>query len=192
MFYLGVDPSISNTGMVLLDDRGKILCTVNGRDAGAVPKRANGFSEAARYAHTADFLFRSLNIPEGEEVRMVYEDYAYDATHRAFSLGEFGGVLKGRLMNLPGARVYYAAPMAVKKFATGNGGAGKGLMVAQAVLEAPLLSGETDDVCDAFFMAKMALYLHDAEAAVRMDTGNSLLRLRLEMTHKARNSEDKA
>lgn len=193
--FVGIDPSISNTGVVILDSTGKVLEVGNSSEATVPISSDNGLSNIELYANSADSIASHIlnTIPNGTkcDIYVVYEDYAFDACNRSFSLGEFGGILKYRLNTYFGNTLHlrYAAPMRIKKFATGSGGAGKGSMKEQAELECPELKGQTSDVCDAFFMAKLAMYLHDSTLAMAMDTGNKLLRHRLTLTHNFLNGE---
>lgn len=190
--FVGVDPSISNTGVVLLAEDGRLVATVNASDYELAGTSTDGLSNIELYGHTAEAIAAGIaaHLPEDEDnaVFAVYEDYAFDACNRSFSLGEFGGILKYRLAQAFGDALHlrYAAPMRVKKFATGSGGAGKGSMKEQAKLECPELAGQTSDVCDAYFMAKLAMYLNDEHAALAMDRGNKFLRGRLALAQDIR------
>jgi hypothetical protein len=68
-----------------------------------------------------------------------------------------------------------------KKFATGYGYAEKYMMMEQAANECQQLAGASDDICDAYFLAKYALYASDPHKAARLDRGNPHLRTRLEL-----------
>ena len=184
-YYIGVDPSITNTGVVILDGNGIIRGCINSRDCKA-KKGPDAVSEIRRYFDIADYVSTGIAsaILAGEPAKLYicYEDYAYDATHKAFSLGEYNGILKMMLTELGNSvQLEYIAPTVVKKFATGNGGAGKDSMVKQAVSENEIMREQSIDVCDAFFMAKDALYKNAQKLAMSLDNGNPLLRHRLEM-----------
>lgn len=185
VYYVGIDPSITNTGMVILDSEGNLVRCVNSKDHKVSKSKFASLDTIERYAQIADYVTTELAFthksPEAAEFRIVYEDYAYDATHKAYSLAEFNGILKYMLSELGNVQCTLVAPTIVKRFATGNGGAGKEAMMLQAQQECKSMADQSNDVCDAFFMAKMSVYRHDADKAIDMDAGNKFLRHRLEM-----------
>lgn len=182
--YLGVDPSITNTGVVLLNAEGSLVLAYDGKTAKSkTPGGVEGLDNAFRFKAQVDGIVRALKKRmTGESLVIGFEDYAYSATHQAFSLGEYGGVLKSALAELGtkyGAVLHLLAPTHVKRFGAGNGMATKEEMMSVAAAECPQLAGASSDVCDAYFMAKIALYRTAPELAVRLDMGNKLLRHRL-------------
>jgi len=186
--FLGIDPSITNTGVVLLGSDGRLLTAYDGKTAKhSVPDTVKGMDSAFRYmAQTRGILEEVARFSAGSRVVIGFEDYAFNATHQAFSLGEYGGVLKAALADFgreQGAEMHLLAPTHVKKFGAGNGMAAKEEMMRAAVAECPELAEASSDVCDAFFMAKIVLYRTDPALAVAVDRGNPLLRHRLGMAN---------
>ena len=183
-FFVGVDPSISNTGVVVLDSLGNVTGVYNSRQGS---KRSSNESDIAFYMRRADDIAEYLrSATDGYVDAIGYEDYSYDSVHRGYSLAEYGGILKSRLMPL--ASPHLLAPGTVKKFATGNGLASKAMMKAAATKESRVLSDlparqRTDDVCDAYFMARMAWYLayiQQPEHLIHHEGNRALLRARLD------------
>ena len=186
MLYVGVDPSITNTGLVLLDGNGALLKCFNGNIPDA--KKRDPIN---RYAMISHGLCATLPWDASEFV-VGYEDYSFGSTHRAFSLAEFGGILKYSLFKSGARAINLFAPMWNKKFATGNGSADKARMIAQAAEECPDLKGETSDVCDAYFLAKAAWYVDaTAETVIANETNKALLRLRMEMVKEWKTKQEK-
>lgn len=176
MLYVGVDPSITNTGMVLLDEVGKPVKWYNGN----LPNAKNR-EPIHRYSMICHGLCATLPWDAPEFV-VGYEDYSFGSTHRAFALAEFGGILKYSLLNAGAKMINLFAPMWNKKFATGDGTADKQRMIAKAIEECPEFAGETSDVCDAYFLAKAAWYATAPEdIVIENETNKSLLRPRMEM-----------
>lgn len=185
IFYAGIDPSITNTGLVILDGFGNLACA---HDCGAGISKKSA-SDVQRYLeqarHVADVL-ANYNI-----VKIAYEDYSYNSTHRAYSLAEFGGVLKAGIFQRFGLHPVFVAPKRLKKFAAGNGAATKDMMRREALSECGKFSGDTSyDICDAYFLAKYALYLSDTDNARKIDRGNKRLRARLETILKKDNNDE--
>lgn len=186
--FLGVDPSITNTGVVLLGSDGQLLTAYDGKAAKySVPPAVDGLDNAFRfYAQVRGIVDEVAKHASGKKIVVGFEDYAFNATHQSFSLGEYGGVLKHALAELGtdhGMSFHLLAPTHVKKFGAGNGMAAKEEMMRAATEECPGLEGASSDVCDAFFMAKLVLYRTDPALAVALDRGNPLLRHRLVMAN---------
>lgn len=180
-FYAGIDPSITNTGLVIIDSQGVIIEKVDGSDI----YQNNKFDGIDRYIAQAEYITGYLN--RYSVSRIAYEDYAYSAVHKAYSLAEYGGILKAAIYRSCGLEPFLVAPKKLKKFASGNGSATKMIMKKQAMLEG--VSQDTSyDICDAFFLAKYMLYLSDTVAARKMDAHNPKLRSRLELILKQANN----
>lgn len=176
MLYVGVDPSITNTGLVILDEHGSLVKRCNG----SLPEEKKR-EPIHRYSMICHGLCATLPWDAPEFV-VGYEDYSFGSTHRAFALAEFGGLLKYSLLNSGAKSINLFAPMWNKKFATGSGTADKKRIMEQAAGECPALEGETSDVCDAYFLAKAAWYAFaPAETVTANETNKALLRLRMEM-----------
>lgn len=170
--WVGVDPSISNTGLVALDMLGNLILAIDGSDAYGKAYS----SDIEKYLAQADYLKNALN--DYEVARIGYENYSFDSVHRAFSLAEFGGVLKSRLVQWP---LTLVAPRRVKKFATGNGGASKDMMREQASREHDALRCASEDICDAYFLALYALYKDRPNEMAKIDLGKKNLKIRLKL-----------
>lgn len=172
--YIGIDPSISNTGLCALSENGALIFCA---DCGQGRK---GMSDIDRYIARASYLVSCL---APFTIRSIaWENYSFDSVHRAYSLAECNGIMKAAVYNLTGKAFCYVAPAALKKFATGNGHAGKEMMAARAHAECSALpENASTDICDAFFLAKYAFYMERPQDAIKLDRGNPCLRARLEM-----------
>lgn len=170
MFYLGVDPSIKNTGAVLLDSQGQL---VEAWDCGT-SLRTKGFS---RYSEQALLLCQNI-VQYHVDISCGYEDYAYLSVHRAYDLAEYGGILKQHLVGHV-KELFLASPNSVKRFGTGYGLSDKRAMCKAAATECGELQGKSDDICDAYFLALLAAYRH----GVRKCEDKSLLRERISLAH---------
>ena len=187
--YAGIDPSITNTGVVLLDETGRTLAVYNSKSGG---KRKDFAYDILFYKCRADEILGFVQEHSlGSLSSVVYEDYSFDSVHRAYSLAEYGGILKMTLMNaFPNTAFRFSAPATIKKFATGTGAATKEMMRDKAISESDLIAGlsakeRTFDVCDAYFMASMARYEHEAvRSIIENYRDKSLLRMRLEISKK--------
>lgn len=188
-FLIGVDPSITNTGVVILDPGGTLFGCCN---AGAFGKDRS-LPEIQRHINQRDRIvnfLESLGVFPGKNTVLAWEDYSFNSTHKAYSLAEYNGVLKSSLFNYSPNPIIYVPPLRLKKFATGNGHADKNMMIARAKAECAELGDKpTSDICDAFFLAKYAFYISNARKACERDMGHTNLRVRLEMTIGANGNE---
>lgn len=177
--YIGIDPSITNTGLCALSENGALIFCA---DCGQGRKR-KALSDIARYIAQANYIASCL--ASFTVLAVAWENYSFDSVHRAYSLAECNGIMKAAVYNLTGKPFCYLAPASLKKFATGNGHAGKEMMIARAHEECPLLpENASSDICDAYFLAKYAFYTEKRQEAIKLDRGNPNLRLRLEMLKK--------
>ncbi|WP_346666092.1 crossover junction endodeoxyribonuclease RuvC [uncultured Mailhella sp.] len=191
--YAGIDPSITNTGVVLLDERGRTLATYNSKTG---CRKKDYASDILFYRSRADEIISFIRERSADGLSAaVYEDYSFDSVHRTYSLAEYGGILKMTLMTaFPNTAFHFSAPATIKKFATGTGTATKEMMRDKAVFESALIAnlgaGErTFDVCDAYFMASMARYVHEElRDIIKGCQDKALLRMRLELAKKQRES----
>ena len=182
-FFVGIDPSITNTGVVVLDEAGGFVSAYNS----SVVKKRKGVSDIELYRERTDGIIaflRDFTKGDNEISAISYEGYSFGSVHRGQSLAEFGGILKFRILEEFGLRCQLPVPTEVKKFATSKGNALKERVMRCALDEAPALAelGKklTTDVCDAYFLAKMSWYCGLPDAAVKFETNRSLVRARLE------------
>ena len=184
--YVGIDPSITNTGLVVLDFNGELLLAMDGKDGYKGLKKAP--NAIRHYIQQVKHITDALAFYDIKAIG--YEDYSYNSVHKAYSLAEYNGILKADIARTLEKDVVLIAPKRNKRFAVGNGMAGKEPVMAQAHAECPdLPKGCSEDICDAYFLAKYVWYMNDMRTAARHDAGNDFLRLRLEMIREATNGE---
>jgi len=143
MRVLGIDPS-TKTGLMLLSNdkapRSSVLTVPNAKGIARL---------AAIRTRFAEYLD---DLPEVDSIAM--EGYAYANAYTLATLVEVGAVFRLELYQrkLP---CYIVPPSVVKKFATGKGNSKK-LEVAEAVKNRWGFVDPSDDVVDAFVLAKIA------------------------------------
>ena len=196
MLFVGIDPSIKNTGICVLNKRGQVLEV---RQTKELNLKSNKFKsklvyQYARLHHIAEFVLGVIaehHKDKSSSVTIGYEDYSYSSINKAFTTGELGGVLRSAIL-MAGYTVFLVPPKRLKKFATNSGNASKERMVSSAydeAVELRVLCGEDkaslpDDVADAYYLAKMAWYLGVREQAATYDRKNKFLRERFEICRK--------
>lgn len=194
---VGVDPSLTNIGLFLMTDEGECLRVLNSKPAlkqwRALSKedRNSPHGQIVRLEVLRQWIYnvvyRELLSDFTGSIHVGYEDYSFDSINRPFSLGELGGVLKTSLLQLYGENITFTMvpPKSCKKFAIGRGDCeDKEPIMEAAKQESPDLAELkknlcTSDVCDAYFLAKVAWYKQCPDKVVKYETHKDKLRARL-------------
>lgn len=180
--FIGVDPSLTNTGFVVLNQEGNMEVFRNSKNSTFMKKAAKA-DVYTRLIALNNFLAYELDELKEFEIYAGYEGYSFNSVHKALTTGEIGGVLRTELIRR-GIPTLISSPLSLKKFATSHGFAEKEKMQAQAKEEHPFFSSVADskftsDIADAYFLAKMAWYRFAPEDAVTHDNNKQLKRNRL-------------
>ena len=143
---VGIDPSLRSTGVAFYNGEGVIQLRR------IVPEGMRG---TRRLAYIADAISGILD-KAGPVDLVAYEGYAMgyrSGMHKAFDLGELGGVLK-LLAYSKGCDVLLVPPTSLKKFATGNGAAKK-RDIRDAIISTWGITINQDDKADAYVLLQM-------------------------------------
>ena len=154
---VGVDPSLSCTGIAVMDDATPKTSTVE--------SKLRGPARLAEIAHRV--ICRALDEPEEggrlwdfsrygarPSTLVLIEGYSFGSRNsQAHALGELGGILRLAFWQ---AKLPYVEipPSMLKKFATGKGNSDK-RTVAVEVVKRWGFEAETEDEVDAFGLARM-------------------------------------
>ena len=142
MTYIGIDPSLTGTGMVAILPSGTIDQVVFKTSLRGVA-RMSAITQAVE-----NFTFRSPSV-------ICIEGFSYGSKGKAvFEMGGLGWILRLRMF-LQGLHYFEVAPSQLKKYATGRGNAKKH-EVAVAVAKRWGFEAKTEDEIDAFVLAKIA------------------------------------
>jgi len=157
MIALGIDLSLTGTGLVVLDEDKLIYSEC------FKPKNKSG---SRRLVEIRCKISKTLK--EYAPALVCLEGYSFRSRGRAvFQIGELGGIVRVLLYesDLHGSDLYESgikwleiAPSQVKKFATGKGNSGKDLILQQ-VYKRWGQEFETSDEADAFVLAKIGTIL---------------------------------
>ena len=154
---LGIDPSLTSTGIVALGAGGEVLRA----EALCPPKGCTGVERLdVLYRQLEGVVDRLLGQDRRTPAQLVaaVEGYGYSANgQRLAELGEWGGMVKLALWRR-GIRFAVVAPARLKKFVAGKGTAQKDEMrlatYKRWAFEHPVV-----DVVDAYGLARVALAL---------------------------------
>ena len=172
--FIGIDPSLTNTGVCVLNFDGSIRILKESKAQVKQKKfHENPFFRLQEIASFVEYL-----IPVEENIFIAYEDYSYQSVNKPYLLGELGGVLKTMLINKCKS-IALIPPTVLKKFAVGHGSADKKILLSQLEKEKNI-TGVSSDICDAYFLAKMAQFIFSQNRNIEW-LGNELLRNRLEI-----------
>lgn len=144
MNILGIDPSLTSTGLCWGDDK---FTSISSSEKG--PRRLVDYRNWIQ-----DYLYE-------EKIDYVcIESYSFSSRNsHAHALGELGGVIRVLLyeLNIPYADI---PPTSRSKFATGKGNAGKSEVVSSVSARTGIVwSGKgADDMCDAWVLRQMGLF----------------------------------
>lgn len=185
--YVGIDPSLTNTGIVILDRNGDIKVS-----CGSNPLRVTNSNPFTRLIKITEYVRIMVSRCVGNIV-LAYEDYSFNSINKAFTLGELGGALKITLYPLVSTFILIP-PTVVKMFAVGHGHASKQMLIEQAKKEEPRLfqnnevssdissgisSNISSDICDAYFIAKLGMYYTNPQQCAEKWNFNTRKRLEI-------------
>lgn len=158
-YVLGVDPSVTGTGIVVLNDLGELVVmerfpsdskhwasTVHGRIL-----RYDAIAACIKDVLIAKDVVPTVSCIEG------YSLGSNKAQHSAII--ECGFVLRMMLVNLTKTHVLEVTPTSLKKFCTGRGDAKGKAPVASALTHRYNVLFSTDDEADAYGLARLALQI---------------------------------
>ena len=179
MIVMGIDPSITCTGICISDGHKHIYNIITSKNTKKLRNFAHnrvhitiynkletkGLSNEMRETSKTDNIYNiicAINalIDAHHPDLVVMEGVAFNATGTVADLAGLNYIIRYILKtrNIP---FIIATPTTIKKFAVGNGGADKDLMVyAWEQLEPDLKDIKeikVDDIADAFFMAQYGL-----------------------------------
>lgn len=156
-YSVGVDQSANHTGVAVLSREGELLLSE------LIEPKTRGIQ---RLVEIRDTLIRLLD-PFGPFEIGVWESYALEATNQAFLLGEVGGIVQ-LVLHDRASRVESCAPVALKKFTTGNARADKAEMM-QHVADRWGAPFDDDNRADAYALAQLGRVLLDSSLTRRRD-----------------------
>ena len=160
MRFVGIDPSISGTGLVILDEKGDIVIDVS------IKTKVEG--DPARFIDIAEQVFSYLN-PKTDIV--LIEGYAFGAKGQGVSI--MYGI--GWTIRLMLHQSLYSwgeiPPTQVKKFGTNKGNIKKDLMPPfieerwgyVPPKKTPRSKKHDDDVLDAYILARIGYHMYNHE-----------------------------
>lgn len=147
-YAVGIDQSYSSTGLVILDLKSNTVIQAKTIKAGK-PSMELGLRLST--------LISEIRVALPKDVASTYicmEGGAFASEFNTFRLGELSGALRYALYN-EGYKVELVQPTTLKKFVTGKGSATK-VMMAQAVKERWGYEHPSDDIIDAYGLARAA------------------------------------
>lgn len=116
--FMGIDPSLSGTGVVLLNDEGEVL------DRGSYCS-SKDLEHTGRFEEIAEFVEGFINDwIHAAEFYVMIEAPSFQSKGPTITLAQLNGYIAGRVRRLT-PNVYQLPPMSLKKFFTMSGKATK-------------------------------------------------------------------
>ena len=158
-FVVGIDPSLTGTGVIVLDENGRHQnIRLQSRSRGGSVRERN-----ERYLTIVSRVIEFIEDCIGEEnepVVIAIEGYSFESEGRGRYLAEFGGLLRSDLCVFESSRIYEVAPATLKKYATEKKNRkGKQPTKTEVVHEVGQRWGcffSSDDEYDAYILARLA------------------------------------
>lgn len=154
--FLGVDQSLSGTGLVVLSDAGDILL-----QRLVQPASLRGVE---RLAAIRGAIREALDA--FKPVSAALEGYSYGSTGRVFQLGELGGLVQMAFWDA-GVPFHTVTPAALKKFVANKHQATKEQMLEATRTKWKIDFGNEDDLCDAYGLARILKAIACQDSMVR-------------------------
>ena len=151
-FFVGVDPSLSATGIVVIDYEGKLVTS---------RQLKNKLSGVKRLVYIRNEIHRLLThyTSDGKVIRNIgIEGYSRGSLNRREEAGELGGVLRVLFYELAIPYIE-VAPTQLKKYALGRGD-GMKQHILLATYKKWGIEFKNDDEADAFVIAQIARAVH--------------------------------
>jgi crossover junction endodeoxyribonuclease RuvC len=145
---IGIDPSSTSTAIAHHDGAVRLV------RLSSLPKGSPTGMRMARIQRIVTEVQVAVDTA-GSVTLAVIEGYAYGTLHGAASQAELGGILRWHLWG-QGIAVLEITPGTLKKFATGDGSAGKTAMVI-AARDRLGYDGVSDDKADALWLRAAGL-----------------------------------
>jgi Holliday junction resolvasome, endonuclease subunit len=141
MIILGIDPSLTSTGICVMSEDGRVLESLAIKPDCKGPERLAFFRQS---------LVNLIGL-RGSRINAFIEGYAFGANNQREALGELGGVLRITLYDQC-IDMTIVPPTRLKQFATGKGNADK-IAMGVALMKEFGLEYPTSDQTDAFWLA---------------------------------------
>ena len=151
--FLGIDPSFSGTGIVILNRDGSILSQ---KEISTQKINGNQYDIETRMTRIAEEV-KEMLVPYLERIQVCYiEEISFGSSGEASAqLSALNYFIRVYLLNLK-VTFYTISPGQLKKYITGNGNAKKNLMLKE-VYKRWQVDFNSDNLADAYSLARFAL-----------------------------------
>ncbi len=146
MIIIGIDPSLTSTGICVMDEEGGILSTE------AVTSKFSGVKRLSDFKKQVIAMCQYIAGLDQKTVVFI-EGYSFGSVGRKEFIAELGGTIRLTLFEQE-VEFIDVPPTVLKKYATGKGNADK-VAVAVAVMKQYCKEFPTTDQTDAFVLAEI-------------------------------------
>jgi Holliday junction resolvasome RuvABC endonuclease subunit len=175
--YLGLDLSLTGTGIVIIDDDYNIII----KELLHVEAR-----ETERLFFLEEMLLKILSPYKEKIFLSAYETPAFRADGQQFSMGEWSGLVKTNLFKM-GLPLLKVVPLQLKKYVSGQGKGEKGLIILD-VFKNFGVEIRQNDQADAYVLSRIA---HDFDYIFNRKINVDLKKYQIDVLNKINESIDK-
>ena len=143
-YFTGIDQSLQNTGVVVLDSKGKFVESHTWK-----PKKLRGSDRLEYFYRKVEGLVLAMHLTP---TLYAMEGYSY-SPYKMADLGELGGVMK-LAFQLSATDLVIYPPTVVKKFVCGKGNAKKELVMKEVYKRWGFESSD-NNLTDAYGIARL-------------------------------------
>ena len=159
--FVGIDPSLSATGVVILDENAKLVGSKLIKTAPTHTWRSRVCRINFIKEQMKEFLYDHIDgVADLSVTPFVLEGYSYGSRFQSHQLGELGYALRWFLyISVCEEFTHVVPPKTIKKFVTGNGNTAKPFVAKQISTQFKLRFDDLN-LSDACACALFALALH--------------------------------
>lgn len=154
--FVGIDPSLTHTGLIILNPHGDILIQ---KAIITKPSKDGWRAQVARQQKIVAEIGQHINQTVSMYgISIIFcEDYAPSRYAKSsIPTCELGGLLRAMLSKLPDT-IAFVPPAVLKKFAAGKGNADKVAVSVAIATRFNVNFGSDDNLYDAYALARLAL-----------------------------------
>ena len=144
MIIIGIDPSLTSTGICITDERGKVLLNQ------AIGSKLSGVKRLLDFKNQ---LMVFMNIYPLSKKMVFIESYSFGSVGKRESIAELGGTIRLTLFE-QNIEFVDVPPTVLKKYVTGKGNADK-IAMGVALQKQFGLEYPTSDQTDAFLLCEL-------------------------------------
>lgn len=160
MIFIGIDPSLTNTGVIAINEKGDLMASVS------ITSKPVGKKPIDELVRIKNIVNKIEDFISGyKEVSMVVIEGIAMMARNSTALVQLSGLnymIRDMLLKR-GVSFSIVTPTQLKKFITGKGNSQKNIIMLE-VYKQYGFSFTDDNICDAFVLAKIGFHIVDTKS----------------------------